>query len=185
MKDMSAAVLFKEFEGHDRGVDEGKRMSMNGIFKMAHHLKAIKEGKLYRATGDDGQGTWEAYCASKGVNKHTADKYIGLYRFYIEEMKKPEDEVSNISLDMLSKYQSALVKSPPEKRDELYETMKSGLSPSDVHQTFVEEKLAKPHWLTIKTCEGCKKYEIHYEQDKVCTCNEKVGPAIFAKPILK
>lgn len=178
-------ALYKDFEKHDKGVDQGKRMSSNGIILMAHHLKAIKEGKLYLAQGDDGQGTWASYCGGKGINKNTADKYIGLYHFYIEEMGKPVDEIAEMSIDSLSKYQYALSKVPEDKREELYQTMRSGLSASDIHKTFLAEKLVKPYWLQVKTCENCKKYEIHYEQESVCNCKSGVGYAIYAKPILK
>jgi hypothetical protein len=179
---MENLALYKDFETHDRGVDEGKRMASNGVMVMAHHFREIKENKLYVAQGDDGQTSWTAYCASKGMNKNTVEKYIGLYDFYMVEMKKSPEELSDMSIDTLSRYKSALVKSEPAKREDLFQDMKV-LSLSDLHKNMVDENLAKPKWLFINKCECCGKYEIHYHLDAVCDC-KGVGPAVFVKPRL-
>jgi len=172
-------ALHKEFETHDKGVDNGKRMSSNGIILLAYHLKAIKDGKLYKAQGDDGQITWASYCASKQVNKNTADKYISLYTFYIEEMGKPVELIAEMSIDTLQRYEPVLKKLEGTEREKMFEVLNSPLSLSDKRKEFEDAKLVKKHWIDIKKHE-CGKYQITYDQDAICSC-AGVTPVIGVK----
>ena len=162
-------LLHKEFETHDKGVDEGKLMMSNGVLVLAYHLKAIKDNKLYKAQGDDGLNTWISYCASKQINPNTALKYITLYEFYIEEMGKSTEVIASISLDTLTRYQPILKKLDPEKREKMFAVLDSPLSLNDKRKEFEDEKLVKPRWLVIIK-HDCGKYQIRYNPAELCSC---------------
>lgn len=179
---MNDLTLYKDFETHDKGFDEGKNMMQNGILVIAYHLKAIKENKLYLALKDESVKTWASYCSSKKIEQSKADKYIELYNFYVLEMNKRPDEIVAMSIDTLSRCKPMLNAMNPESREEWFAKMQT-LSRSDLIKELEKEKFAKPSVVQLKVCEKCEKKQIFYNQDLICNC--KGFHAIYAKPIEK
>lgn len=135
-------------------------------------LREMKKKKLYKHLGDGGYDTWKQFLASPEIKiKYTtAEVYIKIYEYYIEELKLPKMEIAEIPLNQLNIMRTKLDKLPDyESKLEMIEKAKV-LGYSDFKKEMIESGLKSPDKINISRCGTCGKLVIKYNPLEVCLC---------------
>ena len=90
------ADKYHEFTEDTRVLDKGMNTS---ALVIGEYLRVIKEKELYRYGGYDTFDMWRSDNTS--LNSKEANRYINIYKFFVEKLKIPIHELMDIGKDLL------------------------------------------------------------------------------------
>ena len=152
---------------------ELRKQASELYLELGFTLKKIKDGKLYKYLGDGGFDSWQLFLANPEINirYQTAEVYIKVYEYFIEELKMPRAEVIAMPLGKLNMMKSTLEKMPDDKeRLEFIEKAKL-LSYSDFKKELREKGYKTKEKIRVYRHKDCGKLIIEYNPQEICLCS--------------
>lgn len=135
-------------------------------------LSQIKNNQLYKQIGEGGFDNWRQFLANPEINisPSTADVYIKVYEYYIEDLKLPREEILEIPLVRLNMMKSKLESLDDEGKADLLSKAKT-LSYNDFKIEAIQNGVEIKRPMKITKCDKCQKLIIKYDPNQICDCS--------------